>query len=1207
MYLKELTLKGFKSFAQPTVLQFEPGITAIVGPNGSGKSNVVDALAWVMGEQGVRSLRGSAMDDVIFAGTSTKPALGRAEVSLTIDNSDHTLDIEYTEVTITRTLFRNSGSQYAINGAPCRLLDVQELLNDAGLGSHMHVIVGQGRLDAILHADPQGHRALIEEAAGILKHRRRKERALRKLDAAADNVQRLDDVLREIHTRMGPLSRQATMSRRADLISARVHDAQARLHAADAAALQDQRQAVMQELAQVRVKHEELNTQLTSVLERIHHAEHIARTTSPHLEQLHTYRRDLDRLLERYRTLHTVAAERARNHTARIVTTSGESIEPLLARAAELETMAQSQQQRITQSRLTLDQAITERTRQEHELAQVRQALDELQSALQAHDHKLHQLQQQYAAASAENTQREQRLDETRAQVQAAEAKVSTVAERVHALAQASQEFDVEAVTERIQHAQDTLSSLRVQLANAKEQEQVISQRIIAAQAKVDAIADTLHARDEAQEQELPLALRQSHHILGKISEFLRIRDGYEEAVALALEPMGQAFVVQSFDDIATALQSTSAKVSLIASNANRQTPQEEIEQATGMQYATLPILDHVEPASQLISARASEAHDIHEATGVCQTVQALLRTTCVYTADQPITEAQLQDLWNLGWTSVLTRTQCWRSPSVVVQGAASAYSDMSLMARKDKAHADIATIQKQYDLAKQETGRVQEQVDQAQQHVEQLRHKRQELQVQAAREQATAEAAERALDQAQAELQSVVQRYEALQETVERGKRRVEALKVALDSVSLDDTQSHDPRALQTQERQIEQLLTDARAQEQQARVELAGAQEKAASYTRQARMLKENAQTMQHKQEQTEQRNKQHEQAAQQLEALARRAKSCATQVQEDSLKLEQALFTLQETSSHQQGQLQSLRAQQETLSSQLAQVQQRQTSLDISRERLAVQYGQVEHAIRTDTGLSVEEAIAQFGPDQLAPVYNKDGSIRVDEHDQVQLRPFNRQEQTQELERAKAQLSRLGKINPLAVEEYDALQDRLKHLNQQRDDVIASRNDLLQLIEHLDHTMQRTFLEAFEATAHAFETMFGVLFPGGSGKLVLDDYEHPLEAGVHVEARPAGKRVKQLSLLSGGERSLTTLALLFAIFTARPSPFYILDEVEAALDDMNLTRLLNAFEKLRESSQLLVITHQQRTMAMADALVGVTMRADGVSATISQKVRK
>lgn len=302
MYLKELTLRG-KSFASATTLRFEPGITAVVGPNGSGKSNIVDALTWVMGEQGAKNLRGSSMEDVIFAGTSSRPPLGRAQVSLTIDNTDRTLDIDYTEVTISRTIYRNGGSEYAINGSPCRLLDIQELLSDTGLGQQMHVIVGQGRLDAILKADPSGHRAFIEEAAGILKHRKRKERALRKLANTESNLARLDDLLGEIHRQLGPLGRQARISRRADGIQVALRDAQARLYAEDACESVKRREALRAELTSVRAQLGAAQQELARVKVRIEQVEALSSQSSPAMARINQTFHELSRIEERLHAL----------------------------------------------------------------------------------------------------------------------------------------------------------------------------------------------------------------------------------------------------------------------------------------------------------------------------------------------------------------------------------------------------------------------------------------------------------------------------------------------------------------------------------------------------------------------------------------------------------------------------------------------------------------------------------------------------------------------------------------------------------------------------------------------------------------------------------------------------------------------------------------------------------------------------------------
>ncbi|MGL5853190.1 MAG: chromosome segregation SMC family protein, partial [Phycicoccus sp.] len=312
MYLKTLTLKGFKSFASATTLRLEPGITCVVGPNGSGKSNVVDALAWVMGEQGAKSLRGGKMEDVIFAGTAGRPPLGRAEVSLTIDNTDGALPIDYSEVTITRTMFRGGGSEYAINGTGCRLLDVQELLSDSGLGREMHVIVGQGQLDTVLRASPEERRGFIEEAAGVLKHRRRKERALRKLETMEANLTRVQDLTGEIRRQLGPLGRQAEAARRAAVIQTDARDARLRLLADDLVQLTSVlEQEVADETALVE-RRTIVEDAVADLRGRLTEVEHRATEAAPELTLAQERFVRLLSLRDRLVSTRSVAAERMR-------------------------------------------------------------------------------------------------------------------------------------------------------------------------------------------------------------------------------------------------------------------------------------------------------------------------------------------------------------------------------------------------------------------------------------------------------------------------------------------------------------------------------------------------------------------------------------------------------------------------------------------------------------------------------------------------------------------------------------------------------------------------------------------------------------------------------------------------------------------------------------------------------------------------------
>ncbi len=372
MYLKSLTLKGFKSFASSTTLQLEPGITCVVGPNGSGKSNVVDALAWVMGEQGAKSLRGGKMEDVIFAGTSGRPPLGRAEVLLTIDNTDGALPIEYSEVTLSRTMFRSGGSEYAINGTPCRLLDVQELLSDSGIGREMHVIVGQGQLDSILHATPEDRRGFIEEAAGVLKHRKRKEKALRKLDACDGNLTRLTDLLGEIRRQLKPLGRQAEVARRAVGVQSAVRDAKARLIADD---LVTARASLEQELADESVlvaRREEVEGQRAKATQSESDLEAALREDLPALAQAQETWFALSGLRERLRGTQSLAAERVRNAeglgTGDVAT--GRDPEALEAEAAQVREQESAIETEVEAHRVTLEQAVSARRTAEDAVAE---------------------------------------------------------------------------------------------------------------------------------------------------------------------------------------------------------------------------------------------------------------------------------------------------------------------------------------------------------------------------------------------------------------------------------------------------------------------------------------------------------------------------------------------------------------------------------------------------------------------------------------------------------------------------------------------------------------------------------------------------------------------------------------------------------------------------------------------------------------------
>lgn len=1224
MYLKELTLRGFKSFASATTLRFEPGITAVVGPNGSGKSNIVDALTWVMGEQGAKNLRGSSMEDVIFAGTSSRPPLGRAQVSLTIDNTDRTLDIDYTEVTISRTIWRNGGSEYAINGSPCRLLDIQELLSDTGLGQQMHVIVGQGRLDAILKADPSGHRAFIEEAAGILKHRKRKERALRKLANTETNLSRLDDLLGEIRRQLGPLGRQARISRRADSIQISLRDAQARLYAEDACESMKRREALRTELTAVRAQLSAAQHELAQVKVRIEQVEALSSQSSPAMARINQTFHELSRIEERLHALAQLAGERSRSLAGQIVTNFGEDPDILEQRAAELDAQAQEQQRTVSDMRLAFDKATERRADGEKRLASVRQTLNELRRTAQQRETQIANLRELVAREESAVQLAETRIRDFNGQRETLIRQHDEAEQQRQALEQESEGVEDDG-GEALDAARETVSRLQDELNAVEARRREVDGRIISLQAKADALKDTLDSRNASGSLERDASLE----TLGRLTDFIRVTEGWEEGVAHALEQFAGAMVVPGREQMLHALEK--AKTDKLGKAV--------ILTAAPVRTSAAAERPASEPSdgSQSVTALATlvgpnpDAPDPARARDVADTVRLLLADVA---AVDDVAQAQRVTSGTTGFTRAVTR-----DGEVVVAGVAAiggsslSQSDLSLASRRDKALHEVAELKVELADLNAQVAQARDARDRARLAVDAAAQRRTELRLRI-------QQAEKALRGAVDRVASLSRQVTAMDERIAKTREDAQSHRLKLDDLNRalvsaqTSTGEHaDFDDLTDRERELEQSLNAAREQEVSARIAWTEANRKAESLTRQAGLLHDNAREAAERRTRLETLNERRRRQMARIERIAADADAVAGLVAASIRNVVARREELQAAVSSHDEELKTLRAQRNEIEPRVAGLQRREHELDVDRERLAAAYGQLMQKVADAVGMGLDELVTQYGPDQPVPVLDDDGRpVPLDDGDDAarsdgsgdaaadgpadgdaaapvayRTVPYVRAEQVKRLEKAKRDLAALGKVNPLAAEEYEALEARNRYLNDQRSDVVNSRDDLMTLIRDLDKTMVEVFRSAFEDTAAAFEQVFATLFPGGTGRLRLENPDDLLTTGVLVEASPAGKRVKQLSLLSGGERSLTALALLFAIFTARPSPFYVMDEVEAALDDVNLTRLLNAFEQLRSHAQLIVITHQQRTMSIADALYGVTMRADGVTAVVSQKLKR
>lgn len=1224
MYLKELTLRGFKSFASATTLRFEPGITAVVGPNGSGKSNIVDALAWVMGEQGAKTLRGSSMEDVIFAGTSSRPPLGRAQVSLTIDNTDHALDIDYSEVTISRTIFRSGGSEYAINGSAVRLLDIQELLSDTGLGSQMHVIVGQGRLSAILHADPAGHRAIIEEAAGILKHRKRKERSLRKLKSTHDNLARLDDLLTEINRQLGPLGRQARISRRAEGIQVTVRDARARLLADDAAQLTAQRDDNRARLNEVRLRLGTQQRDLARTKLRIEQLEQQASQANPLITRLTDSMHQLAQIDERYASLSSLAEERMR--AVRAQENGRPSADPAIleARAQELEGRVSEQAGEVQKLQVAQEKATEERAGREAQLAAARQTIAQLRRTTKEREGNVARLRQLLTRQEAQIDSSAKRTADFEAQREAVGQQLAAARSEIEQLREAAATID-DTDDESIETMGSALTTAQDELRALVDERQNIENTKIRLDARAEALKDTVDQR----RTRTSLAKDSSLHVLGSLAGFLHVEEGWEEALARALSHFSSAVVVGDALDLEAALK-------IAADKQTEQTALVAPLPASGaegaMESATLGDASAiVRPAAAVVSASSTtggeaghEAGD-EEASAHADEIVAAVKRLLVgiglcdswrqaydyfgsrsgvqsdtHTASEPVSPFRM----------VVTKAGEIVTPAGVVTAPRSAPSDLSLVARRQKALSESAALAERLHALGAGVEAAQQRVDDLKKRLTEANAARAEKRIQTQQAATAATMRVKQTEEYQRRLTGIQHSLDTIHQDVLAATAKRDELAEALAQAQQTGDDSFSLEDFEGRESELEKQLTHAREVEVTAKLAAAEASRSYESFTRQARLLHDEATRAAEQRAAYEKRRHHRERMLADLEKLKKTIADVRAVVEVCVREVKTRREEAQKQASVHDEELGQLRARRNEVEPVVERLVGQEHEYDVNRERYATQFGQLTQKINDELGMQVETLVAEYGPDRPVTVLDEHGDpvpVSEDQPEVFKTVPYVREEQSKRLKKAEADVAKLGKVNPLAMEEFDALQERHSYLNEQRNDVAASRDNLLHIIKDLDSTMERVFKEAFDDVAAAFEKIFALLFPGGTGRLRLEDENDLLGTGVIVEASPAGKRVRQLTLLSGGEKSLTSLALLLAIFTARPSPFYVMDEVEAALDDLNLTRLLEALKQLREHAQLIIITHQQRTMAIADALYGITMRSDGVTAVISQKVEK
>ena len=1191
MYLKNLTLRGFKSFASATTLALQPGITCVVGPNGSGKSNVVDALAWVMGEQGARALRGGQMADVIFAGTSGRAALGRAQVDLTIDNTDGLLDIEYSEVTISRTLFRGGGSEYSINGTPARLLDVQELLSDTGMGRQMHVIVGQGQLDAILSSTPEERRGFIEEAAGVLKHRRRKERALKKLADMDANLVRVLDLTNEIHRQLGPLARQARVARRASLIQARVRDAKARLLADDLASALSKLSVLEASDDSAAARRAALEEQIAAARSELLRLEDAERASSPAIDQASSDWQSLTTITERLRGTLMAASQKVSLRATPELPPGGEDPDVLdeRARVAGAEDAALAGQVEAARSALTSatrtreaaedadDSASRELARVNRVIADHREKVARLTGDASTAASRL-----EAAIAEADRAWGAYRAAQERAEAAEKAVPVLSVGSGDASVAEASSSMDEAAGGAARAHAE---ASARRDAARARVDELLGVEREARAdrarwEARRDALEQLLAPEDGTAE------LLGRPGVLGQVAPLLHVTPGFEDAVAAALAPFADAVVVDSLARGLGELDAARAagrSLRLVVASDSSGPSDGPVDGISGAVRAELP-----EGATWLADVVACEGAAAPLAS-LLDGIVACSLETAVAVLDVPGVRAVV--------TSGGDVLRSWS-----VEGGRQASSVLSVRADYEEACAQAEAAQARMAEVSEQLSEANADLDRCIREANDALKALREEDAQRAKEAQELARAQSAAQAARAEAERAHDVARRADEQVTWAREQDVAARARLDGAdtvgppeSLEDAQARADAA--------SRAAREAREAENEARLSLRALEEQSRRAASRARSLRQAAAA-----EREERARYARREAARKTELATASDVEAAARVALEAA--ERALSRaaaerdrLSERRSQVSQEVSDARRALDRLSAELSEATASAHQGQIAAEQTRLRVEDLQRRALEELSLEPEQLLAEFGPETLVPMLPLDPD-QVDKAAAAEPSAYVRAEQERALAKAQKDLEKLGRVNPLALEEHEALASRHKFLVDQVQDLKQSKADLLRIVQDVDRLVEEAFASAFAETREQFEHVFGVLFPGGVGDLVLTDPDDMLTTGIEIEARPAGKKVKRLSLLSGGERSLAAIAFLVAIFKARPSPFYVMDEVEAALDDMNLTRLLAIFKELQETSQLIVITHQKRTMEIADALYGVTMR-DGVTTVVSQRL--
>ena len=1226
MYLKNLTLLGFKSFSDKTSLNFQPGVTAIVGPNGCGKSNVSDAIRWVLGEQSAKALRGGEMADVIFTGTDGRKPMGMAEVSLTLGDMDEDhlraagVEVAYNEVTITRRIFRDGGSEYFINRTPCRLKDIQQLFMGTGVGRTSYSILAQGHITQILSSKPEDRRLIFEEAAGITKYKSQKKESLHKLEYTDQNLLRIADLIREVKRQIGSLQRQAGKARRYKQISQELKhlDTQLARHQFD---------VLQAEIAEKQTAAEklrgEIETGSTDVLrcedeikqlrERLSGLEHeVAEKQQRGLE----LKGEADRHESRIQFDEERLRELASQNT-RALTEINQAEERCHAASSELKAVVErltASENALLQHRLTLEQKQWALSTVEDDLRQRQEALRQAQSEAFTAAQDLSRIRNEITALDLQKQGNSIRLEKLSAEKVQLEEERTRLEARLQEFTASVEVEKLNAQTKRgsVDQRQNRLRELQVELqASSAEQDQFLQ-----AQAEKRSrlnVLEQLEGSHEGFSAGTQAALRQSRTVIGSLADRIRVPDPYVVAVENALGHHLQLVLTEQPESaqeiLADLTANKSGRASVAALSLEYTNDKQLFFEGEMSPGSGLDAIQNGLQNGQVIHALAV----VQGEPSVEKLLKALLGRTFI-ASDLATATAQIQN-GHAGCDFVTLTGDLLSRHGIYtggyLNGNGNPKAPASILGRKNQItelQGELTEVQLRVAAMSRKRGALLSEQTELQASLQQAQTELREQEVAIATREGEFNALQNSNRLLHQKIETVVFEVQSLAAQEQEGSQKRSALAARLNELEARERAGQEQVAALTAELEnLRQQRDTANAALTESKVALAAEEQLLASFRQQQQSLEQRICEL----------TQMVEQRRNEVSSFIGRKEQSESEIQDSRSQIgrlqherEQVNTQTAELLARKQSQEGDVVAREENLSErrrQLTQLQEQRGALDVELAQKNMSVQNLREQIQQKYHVNLDDVRSEC----ITITFADEGAAKVHVMTPEEMAAAGASTDwnavAQQIEALQKRLDEIGPVNLVAIEEYEETEQRYQFLTKQNDDLVQARAQLLEIINRINVQTRQMFIETFEKVRENFRAMFTEVFGGGKADLILSDQNDVLESGIEIMARPPGKQLQSISLLSGGEQTMVAVALLFSIYQVRPSPFCVLDELDAPLDESNINRFVHILQRFLVHSQFVIITHNKRTIGMADVLYGVTMEERGISKIVSVKFHK